>query len=100
MQRGYLVINYTPAQSKPLTQLYHSCISNYGREKQLVPSVPVLWTDGDTGFLVHPDPFLAHQFTFSYPISHPLIPGFRDPVPVALPEVTCTMTVKASVAFT
>lgn len=34
------------------------------------------------------------------PISHLLIPGFRDPVLVALPAVTHATAVQASVAFT
>lgn len=48
-----------------------------------------------------PRPFLGHQFTSScHPLSHTLIPGFRDPVVVPLPEMTCTMSVKAPLAFT
>lgn len=53
------------------------------------------------GFSGSPRTFLGHQFTFScHPLSHILIPGFRDPVMVTLPEMSCTMTVKASVTFT
>lgn len=65
VQWGYLVINYTSIWSKPLIQLHHSCISNYGWEKQLSHSALVLWTAGDSGVLVHPDLALAHQVRFS-----------------------------------
>lgn len=59
VQQDYLVIQYTPTQSKPVMHLYHSCISNYGQEKQLLPSAPVMWAAGDTDFLVRPEYPLA-----------------------------------------
>lgn len=40
-------------------QLYHTCISNYVQEKQLLPSAGVVGTAGEKAFLAHSDPSLA-----------------------------------------